>query len=44
MSITGKIKTIDNKIEQNSQTAKISVLLSGKVSKFEFLIDKDVSP
>ena len=42
MTITGKIKTIDNKIEQNKaqydldrQTAKYSALSSGNVSKFE---------
>ena len=49
MSIGEEIKTIDNKIEQNKTqhnldrwTAKISVLLSGKVSKYEFLTGKDV--
>ena len=46
MSISEKIKTIDNKIEQNKtqynldkQTAKISALLSGNVSKYEFSKD-----
>ena len=49
MSIGEEIKTIDNKIEQNKaqhnldrQTAKISVLLLGNVSKYEFLTGKDV--
>ena len=49
MSIGKEIKTIDNKIEQNKaqhnrdrQTAKISVLLWGNVSKYEFLTGKDV--
>ena len=49
MSISEKIKTIDNKIEQNQaqynldrQTAKISALSSENVSKYEFLTDKDV--
>ena len=51
MRISEKIKAIDNKIEQNKaqyhldrQTAKISVLSSGNVSKYEFLIGKDVLP
>ena len=51
MSITEKIKTIDNKIEQNKaqydldrQTAKISALSSGNDSKYEFLTGKDVPP
>ena len=51
MSITEKIKTINNKIEQNKpqyyldrQTAKISALSSGNVSKQEFLTGKDVLP
>ena len=51
MSISEKIKTIDNKLEQNKaqynldrQTAKISPLSSGNVSKFEFLSGKDVLP
>ena len=49
MGISEKIKTIDNKIEQNKaqynldrQTAKISALSSGNVSKFKFLSSKDV--
>ena len=44
-----KIKTINDKIEQNKaqynldrQTAKISALSSGDVSKYEFLTGKDV--
>ena len=51
MSIGEKIKTIDNKIEQNKaqynldrQAAKISALSSGKVYKYEFLTGKDVLP
>ena len=51
MSISEKIKTIDNKIEQNKaqndldrQTVKISALSSGKISKYEFLTGKDVLP
>ena len=49
MSISEKIKTIDNKIAQNKsqcnldrQTANISALSSGNVSKYKFLTDKDV--
>ena len=51
MSISEKIITINNKIEQNKaqynlerQTAKISALSSGNVSKYEFLTGKDVLP
>ena len=51
MSVSGKIKAINNKIEQNKgqydlarQTAKIAVLSSGNVSKYEFLTGKDVLP
>ena len=51
MSISEKIKTINNKIEQNKaqydldrQTAKISALSSGNVRKYEFLIGKDFLP
>ena len=51
MSISEKIKTIDNKIEPNKawsnldrQTAKFSALSSGNVSKYEFLSDKDLLP
>ena len=43
MSINEKIKAINNKINQNKaqynldrQTAKISILSSGNVSKYEF--------
>ena len=49
MIISEKIKTIDNKIEQNKtqytvdrQFAKISALSSENVSKYEFLTAKDV--
>ena len=49
MSITDKIKTIDIKIEQSKaqynfdwQTAKISTLSSGNVSKYKFLTGRDV--
>ena len=49
MSIIEKIKTINNKIEQNKaqysldkQTAKTSALSSGHVSKYELLTGKDV--
>ena len=48
MNISEKIKTIDSKIEQNKaqynldkQTAKISAVLSGNVSKYEFLTGED---
>ena len=51
MSISEKIKAINNKIEQNKaqydldrQTAKISALSSANVSKSEFLTGKDVLP
>ena len=51
MSISEKIKAINNKIEQNKalndldrQTAKSSALSSGNVSKCEFLTGKDVLP
>ena len=51
MSINEKIKTINNKIEQNKaqynldrQTAKISALSSGNAIKYEFLTGKDDSP
>ena len=47
MSITEKIKTINNKIEQNKakydldrQTAKIPALSSGNVSKLNFWVAK----
>ena len=51
MSISEKIKAINNKIKQNKaqydldrQTAKISALSSANVSKSEFLTGKDVLP
>ena len=51
MSISEKIKTIDNKIEQNKaqynldrQSAKIFALLSGNISKYTLLTGKDVLP
>ena len=51
MSISGKIKAVNNKINQNKaqynldrQFAKISTLSSRNVSKYEFLTSKDVSP
>ena len=51
MSISEKIKVIKNKMEQNKaqyildrQTAKISALSSGNVSKYEFLTGKDTFP
>ena len=49
MSISKKIKAINNKIEQNKaqydldrKTSKIFTLSSGNVSKYEILTDKDV--
>ena len=51
MTVAEKMKTIDNKTEQTKaqhdlhrQTAKISALSSGNVSKYGFLTDKDVLP
>ena len=51
LTICEDIKTIDNKIEKNwahhfldRQTAKISALSSGNVSKYEFLTGKDTFP
>ena len=51
MSISEKIKAINNKSKQNKvqfilnrQTAKISALPSGNVSKYEFFTGKDVLP
>ena len=51
MSISEKIKATNNKIEQNKaqynldrQSAKISALSSGDVSKYKFLTGKDVLP
>ena len=47
MSISEKIKVINNKIEQSKvqynsyrQTAKISALSSGKISKYKILTGK----
>ena len=49
MSISEKIKTIDNKIEENKaqynwdrQTANIFALSFGSIGKYEFLTGKDV--
>ena len=51
MSISEKIKTIDNKIQHNKaqydldrQTAKTSALSSRNISIYEFLKSKDVLP
>ena len=51
MSISHKIKAVNNKIEQNKtqynldwQSAKISALTSRNVSKYEFLTSKDILP
>ena len=51
MSISDKMKAINNKMEQNKaqydldrQTAKISALSSGNVSKYKFLTAKDLLP
>ena len=51
MTDSEKIKTINKKIEQNKaqydldrQTAKISALSSGNVSKYEFSTGEDVLP
>ena len=51
MDINEKIKTIDKKTEQNKaqynlnrQTAKLSALSLGIVSKYEFFTGKDVLP
>ena len=51
MTVSEKIKVINNKIEQNKaqydldrQTAAISALSPGNVSKYEFLTGKDVLP
>ena len=49
MTVSDKIKTIDNKIEENKaqydldrQAANISALSLGSVNRYEFLTDKDV--
>ena len=51
MNSSEKIKTINNKIEQNKtpynlvkQTANISVLSSANISEYEFLTGKDLLP
>ena len=51
MSIKEKIKANNNKIDQKKaqysldrQTANISALSSGNVSKYEFLAQKDILP
>ena len=51
VTMTEKIKTINNKIEQNNphydldkQVDQTSALSLGNVNKYEFLIDKDVLP
>ena len=51
MTISEKIKTIDNEIEQKKahynldrQTTNISALSSGNVGKYEFLTAEDVLP
>ena len=51
MTVSEKIKTIDNKIKQKiaqydlyRQTAKISALSPVSVAKYEFLTGKDVWP
>ena len=49
MTVSEKIKTVNKKIKQNKahydldrQTTKMSALLSGNVSKYDFLTGKDV--
>ena len=51
MAASEKVKTIDNKIEQNTaqnnlerQTAKILALSSGHLGKYELLISEDILP
>ena len=51
MTVSKKIKTFDNKIEQNKaqydlgrQNAKVSASSSANVTKYEFLTGKDVLP
>ena len=51
MSISEKIKSVNNKIDQNKaqydldrQAAKILALSSRNVDEYEFLTAKDVSP
>ena len=51
MTSVEKVKAINNKIKQNKahysldrQTAKMSALSSGNVTKYEFLTGKDILP
>lgn len=51
MTVNEKIKTLDNKIDQNKaqyninlQTAKMFALPSGDVDKYEFLTGEDILP
>ena len=51
MTVSKKIRAIDNKIEQNKaqylldrQTAKTSALSSRDISKYKFLTGRDVLP
>ena len=51
MTVSKKIKTVDNKIEQNKaqydldrQNAKVSASSSANITKYEFLTVKDVLP
>ena len=51
MNISEKFKAINNKIKQNkgqcnlyNQIAEISALSSGNVSKYEFLVGKNILP
>ena len=51
MTISEKIKMIDNKIEQNKaqkylekQNAKTLALSSGNFGKYKFLTDEDILP
>ena len=51
MTVREKIKTIDKKIKQktqynllNGQTAKINILSSGNIGKYQFLIGEDILP
>ena len=51
MTVSVKMRTIDNKIGQNKtqynldrQTVKISALSAAKLGKYEFLMGEDVLP
>ena len=51
MTVSKKVKTVDNKIEQNKaqydldrQNANVSASSSANVTKYEFLTGKDVLP